>query len=158
MKTKISTIGMSREDWLEHRRQSIGGSDAATIVGLNPYSSPYELWADKLGRIPPKEDNEAMRQGRDLEDYVARRFMAETGKRVRRENNIIKNSAVPFAHANVDRLVIGEKAGLEQGERKNAVKTAENLLKMNLLTPEQIAKAVELPLEEILKLKKKFEV
>lgn len=113
MITKISTIGMSHEEWLEHRRSSIGGSDASTIVGLNPYSSQYELWADKLGRIPPKEDNEAMRIGRDLEDYVARRFMEATGKRVRRENNIIRNSALPFAHANVDRLVIGEKAGLE---------------------------------------------
>ena len=52
----------------------------------------------------------------------------------------------------------GEKAGLEQGERKTAIKNAENLLQMNLLTPEQIAKAVELPLGEILKLKKKFKV
>ena len=60
--------------------------------------------------------------------------------------------------ARAEGLAEGEKAGLEQGERKNAVKTAENLLKMNLLTPEQIAKAVELPLGEILKLKKKFEV
>lgn len=110
---KISTLGMSHEEWLQHRRNSIGGSDAATIVRLNPWSSPYELWADKLARIPPKEENEAMRIGHDLEEYVAKRFTEKTGKRVRRENSIIKNSLLPFAHANVDRMVIGEKAGLE---------------------------------------------
>ena len=110
---KISTINMSHEEWLEHRRNSIGGSDAATIVGLNPWSSPYELWADKLGRIPPKEENEAMRIGHDLEEYVAERFTEATGKRVRRENHILRETAYPFAHANVDRLIVGEKAGLE---------------------------------------------
>lgn len=110
---KISTVGMSRERWLELRRESIGGSDAAAIVGLNEWSSPYALWADKTGRLPPKEDNEAMRQGRDLEAYVAARWEEATGKKVRRLNAILKNCAYPFAHANIDRDVVGEDAGLE---------------------------------------------
>lgn len=110
---KIPTLNMSHEEWLEHRQKSIGGSDASTIIGLNSWSSPYTVWADKLGKIPPKEDNEAMRQGRDLEAYVAERFCEKTGKKVRRENNILINPAYPFAHANVDRLVVGEDAGLE---------------------------------------------
>jgi len=110
---EISTVGMSHEDWLMHRKNAVGGSDASTVVGLNPYSSVYELWADKLGRIPPKEENEAMRLGHDLEEYVARRFTEKTGKRVRRKNAIIYNEQYPFAHANVDRLVVGEDAGLE---------------------------------------------
>ena len=54
-----------------------------------------------------------MRLGRDLEDYVAKRFTEKTGKKVRRENNIIYNDDYPFAHANVDRLIVGEDAGLE---------------------------------------------
>lgn len=110
---KISTKNMSREEWLEHRRHSIGGSDAASIVGMNQYSSPYAVWADKMGKLPPKEDNEAMRLGRDLEEYVGKRFCEETGKKLRRENNIIVNPDFPFAHANVDRMVIGEDAGFE---------------------------------------------
>ena len=104
---------MSHEEWLEHRRKSIGGSDASAIIGLNTYTSPYTVWADKLGKLPPKEDNEAMRLGRDLEDYVAKRFTEETGKKVRRENNILINPDIPFAHANVDRMIIGEDAGFE---------------------------------------------
>lgn len=110
----ISTTSYKDHDeWLELRRQGIGGSDAATIVGLNQWSSPYLLWLDKLGRLPPEEENEAMRQGTDLEDYVAQRFCEETGKKVRRRRQIIKNSDYPFAHANVDRWIVGENAGLE---------------------------------------------
>ena len=111
--TKISTVGMPHEEWLKHRQKSIGGSDASAILGMNTYCSPYTVWADKLGKLPEKEDNEAMRLGRDLEDYVAKRFTEETGKKVRRENNIIINPDYPFAHANVDRMVVGEDAGLE---------------------------------------------
>lgn len=110
---KISTKDMTHDDWLEHRRKSIGGSDASAIIGMNKYSSPYTVWADKLGKIPPKEDNEAMRLGRDLEEYVAKRFTEATGKKVRRENNILINPDIPFAHANVDRMIVGEDAGFE---------------------------------------------
>lgn len=36
-------------------------------------------------------DNEAMRQGREFEDYVARRFTEATGKKVRRANeNVLR--------------------------------------------------------------------
>lgn len=110
---RVPTTGMSREEWLQQRNTSIGGSDAATIIGLNPYSSPYAIWAEKTGRISPKDDNEAMRQGRDLESYVANRWCEVTGKNVRRRNAILKNPDYPFAHANIDRIVIGENAGLE---------------------------------------------
>lgn len=110
---KVSTVGMSREEWLERRRHTIGGSDASAIIGLNDYSSPYAVWADKLGKLPPKEDNEPMRLGRDLEDYVAKRFTEKTGKKVRKENAMLYNPQYPFAHADVDRMVVGEDAGLE---------------------------------------------
>lgn len=89
--TKISTKNMSGTEWRQARKASIGGSDAAAILRLSDYSSPYTVWAEKTGRIPEKEDNEAMRQGRDLEQYVADRFCEQTGKKVRRVNAIIKN-------------------------------------------------------------------
>lgn len=113
MSNITTTKFKSHEEWLDLRREGIGGSDASIIVGLNKYSSPYMLWLDKLGKTEPKETNEAMRQGTDLEAYVAERFKEETGKRVRRRNCIIKNSEYPFALANVDRWIIGENAGLE---------------------------------------------
>lgn len=110
---KIPTANMSQDDWLEQRRKTIGGSDAASLCGLNSYSSPYSVWADKMGLLPKKEPNEAMRLGTDLEQYVAERFTEATGKKVRRDRHIIINSDYPFAHANVDRVIIGEDAGLE---------------------------------------------
>lgn len=110
---QVSTKGMSREDWLAKRRKSIGGSDAAAIVGLSRYATPYTIFMDKTGRLPDKPDNEAMRLGRDLEDYVARRWMEVTGKKVRRLQAMLYNPLYPFAHADVDRMVVGETAGLE---------------------------------------------
>ena len=110
---KKSTLGMSREEWMELRRHSIGGSDAAAIVGLSKWASPYTVWADKTGRLPDKPDTEAMRQGRDLEEYVAQRFSEATGKRVKRCNAILYNPVYPHSHADVDRMIVGENAGLE---------------------------------------------
>jgi len=113
--TKISTVDMSREEWLERRRGSIGGSDAAALLGLNNYASPYSLWCEKTGKILPEDisDNESVRLGNDLEQYVAMRWMEKTGKKVRKDNHMIYNNAYPFAHANIDRSVVGENAGLE---------------------------------------------
>lgn len=109
----ISTKGMSREEWLAQRRKTIGGSDAAAIIGLSRYATPYTIFMDKTGRLPDKLDTEAMRLGWDLEDYVAKRWQEATGKKVRRLQAMLYNPLYPFSHADVDRMVIGEDAGLE---------------------------------------------
>ena len=110
---KIYISGWSREDWLEERKKSLGGSDMGAVLGLNPYSSPYSVWAEKTGKVPPAEENEAMRQGRDLEDYVAKRFTELSGKKVHRVNAILRNAEYPYIHANLDRAIANEKSGLE---------------------------------------------
>lgn len=113
-RSKICHVpSITHEQWLDYRRTGIGGSDSATVVGLNPYSSLYTLYNDKLGLIPAKEDNEAMRQGRDFEDYVARRWMEATGKKVRRNCYMWRSDEHPFMLADIDREVVGENAGLE---------------------------------------------
>ena len=112
---KIPTANMSKADWEKLRSTTIGGSDAAAILDLNPHKSPYALWAEKTGKVIPEDisQKEAVRLGTDLEDYVAHRFMEATGKKVRRENYTIFRDDMPYAHANYDRLIVGEKAGLE---------------------------------------------
>jgi len=107
------TLDMPREQWLELRKKGIGGSDSAAIVGLDRYRSPFDVYADKLGLKPEIPDNEAMRQGRDLEQYVAERFMEATGKRVRRRNAMLQHPEYPFMIADIDRWVVGENAGFE---------------------------------------------
>ena len=54
-----------------------------------------------------------MRQGRDLEDYVAQRFTEATGLKVRRANAIYQSEEHPLLLADFDRLIVGQKAGLE---------------------------------------------
>jgi len=107
------TLDMPREQWLELRKKGIGGSDSAAIVGLDRYRSPFDVYADKLGLKPEIPDNEAMRQGRDLEQYVAERFMEATGKKVRRRNAMLQHPEYPFMIADIDRWVVGENAGFE---------------------------------------------
>lgn len=110
---KIPTKDLSKEEWLGLRKQGIGGSDAGAVCGLNPYASPVSVYQDKTSPQIENMDSEAMRQGRELEDYVARRFMEATGLKVRRSNQMYKNPEYPFMLADVDRLVVGEDAGLE---------------------------------------------
>jgi putative phage-type endonuclease len=111
MITKIKTA--NREEWKALRSQYIGGSDAAAVVGMNAYSSPYALWAEKTGRVPGFEGNLATEVGSFLEEFVAQKFAQETGKKVRRCNQSIFNDAYPWAIANIDRDIVGEDAGLE---------------------------------------------
>lgn len=108
-----SAANITHEQWLAYRRTGLGGSDAGAIMGVSPYKSAYAVWADKLGALPPVEDSEPMRQGRDLEEYVARRFCEETGLRVRRNRQMLRSIDHPMMLANIDRQVIGQRAGLE---------------------------------------------
>ena len=107
------TRQLSREDWLRLRRSGIGGSDGAAVLGVHPYRGPFAVYADKLGAAQAEEDTEAMRQGRDLEDYVARRFAEQTSLRLRREYGMLRSVIHPCMIADVDRRVVGERAGLE---------------------------------------------
>lgn len=48
-KRLVNTKDLSREDWLQVRRQGIGSSDAAAACGIHPYLSMLELWMIKTG-------------------------------------------------------------------------------------------------------------
>jgi putative phage-type endonuclease len=111
MITKIKTA--NHDEWLALRKKYIGGSDAAAVVGLNSYASPYSLWAEKTGRTPGFAGNLATEVGTYLEEFVAQKFAQVTGKKVRRVNYSFVNDEYPWAIANIDREVVGEDAGLE---------------------------------------------
>lgn len=111
MITKIKTN--SHEEWLEERKKSLGGSDVGAVLGMNAYSSPYTVWAEKTGKLPAFEGNEWTRLGNDLEGYVAERFCEASGLKVAKDNHTWRNSKYPHLHANIDRRVVGMKAGME---------------------------------------------
>lgn len=112
---KIPTAQLSKEEWQKIRSSTIGGSDASAILGMNPWKSAYALFLEKTNKIVPEDisGKEAVRLGTDLEEYVAKRFTEATGKKVRRENYTVFRDDMPYAHANYDRLIVGERAGLE---------------------------------------------
>ena len=113
MKKLVSTLKLDKKEWLKYRKQGIGGSDAGAVCGLNPYRTAMQVYQDKISEETEEIDNEAMRQGREFEDYVARRFTEATGRKVRRANAMFYHEKYPFMLADVDRMVVGENAGLE---------------------------------------------
>lgn len=69
----------NHEQWLEERMKGIGSSDAGTIMGASPFSSPLRLWRQRMGLEPPTQENRAMRFGHAFEPAVAEFFAMETG-------------------------------------------------------------------------------
>lgn len=108
-----STVGLSRDEWLAIRRTGIGSSDIAGVLGLSPWASPYTVWADKRGLVPPVEQTEAMEVGTELEEPIARLFQRRHGRPVRRVRAILRHPLYSFALANVDRVTDGGDAVVE---------------------------------------------
>lgn len=104
MSAKIlaSTENMSYEDWLEHRKLGIGGSDASVVCGVNRYKSAVELWMDKTGQLPDKEAGEAAYWGTQLEPFVRVEFTKCTGIEVTHKNELLQSEEHPFMLANLD--------------------------------------------------------
>lgn len=103
-----------RVAWERVRNSGIGGSDIACIMGLNPWKSAFALYAEKHGDVEAEDlsDNEYVYWGTVLEQVVADRFCELTGKKVRKCGTL-QDESYEFMLANVDRLVVGENAGLE---------------------------------------------
>lgn len=109
----------SRAEWLEERSKTIGGSEAAAVLGMNPWMSNVELWEVKVEKTEKKEeDNQnvftiygtlAESHLRELFklDYPSQRVFYE-------ENNLFRNDRYPWAHASLD-------GWLENRDRKRGV-------------------------------------
>ena len=109
------TKGMSREQWLNVRKQGIGSSDAATACGLNPHMSMLELWMIKTGRINPPVEHvqentySPLYWGQQLEPLIADYYQHKTGNKVRRVNAVLQHPDADkqFMLANLDYSVVG---------------------------------------------------
>lgn len=121
---KISTADMSRDEWLDARRAGIGGSDVGAIMGFNQYKSAYQTFLEKTGQYYEEVDNEAVYFGNALEDFVAQEFAKRTGKKVRQLNKMLVHPEHDFMLANLDRVVVGERAVLECKTASEYVKDA----------------------------------
>lgn len=98
-----------RDEWLKLREAGIGSSEVATLLGVNPYETPYQLWLRKTGQLPPKEETQAMRMGHLLEPVVAELFHRETGLEVLRESEgdiLYIDPVDDFLRASPDRIYL----------------------------------------------------
>lgn len=100
---------------IEARGRAVGGSDVATILGLNPYKTPLELYHEKRGELEPEdlESNDLVFAGNNFEDGIAKFYERRTGNKVRNKFKPVKNDKYPWLVANIDRDIVGVKKGLE---------------------------------------------
>ena len=134
MKRLISTLNLSKEDWLRYRKCGITGTDAGAILGVNPYRSAFQVYHDKISDTTENIDNEAMRQGRDLEDYVAQRFTEATGLKVRRANAIYQSEEHPLLLADFDRLIVGRRPDWSARRSRLSLRTSGRMAKSPHIT------------------------
>ena len=96
----------SREEWLEERKNCIGGSDASAIVGMNPYKTNVDLWLEKTGQVILSDisDKNYVKYGTEAEEHLRALFALDypNYKVHYVENNMIKNTKYPFLHASLD--------------------------------------------------------
>ena len=101
-KILVSTEDMPYADWLEYRKQGIGGSDASVVCGINRYKSPVELWMEKTDQMPSQEAGEAAYWGTQLEPFVRAEFTKRTGIEVIHTMQLLQSEEHPFMLANLD--------------------------------------------------------
>ena len=104
---------MDNLTWLKERKKGIGGSDVAAVLGLSKYKTALDVYLDKTTDEITVKESEALRQGKDLEPYVASRFTEETGLKVYQKNEILQHPEYPYIIANIDYFIEGMPAFLE---------------------------------------------
>ena len=96
----------SRKEWLETRKGSIGGSDAAAVIGESPYLSNVALWEIKTGRKAPKDisDLPVVRYGTAAEEHLRELFALDYPEFSvdYQANNLFTNDEYPGIHASLD--------------------------------------------------------
>ena len=110
----------SREEWLEARKSFIGGSDAACILGLNPWKNNQQLWDEKMGNIEPSDvgDNPLVLYGTRAEEYLRELFALDFPQYAVFHDDfaIYVNPKYPWAHASLDGWLVEKQAqGLVRG-------------------------------------------
>ncbi len=109
MKKILDKRKMTEKDWQEYRQnqQGIGGSDVATILGVNPYKSKFTLWLEKTGQIAKSNPNNSyIEWGNILEPVIRKKFAEETGFKVFKNNFVLQHDEHDFMIANLDGEVL----------------------------------------------------
>jgi len=105
----VCTDGLTREEWLTWRQKGIGGSDIASVVGINPWSSPLAVYYSKIEKVPELEaENLPAELGIYNEPFIRTKFekwyFENTGRHVKVElvPYILQHPTNKIALANLD--------------------------------------------------------
>jgi putative phage-type endonuclease len=116
----IDTGVSSRErtSWLIARRAGIGGSDAATIMGANPFSSELALYVDKTSDDPqPKDDaGEPAQWGNIFEPAIIREYNARSKRRVVTGGRILQSRKAPHYLVTLDGVQLRRAPAFARGK------------------------------------------
>lgn len=102
----LGTFENGSPEWHEARADGIGGSEVGTILGLNPWESPFYLWASKTDNIPPKVlDSFAVKLGNYLEPVILDTILPDQHPdwEIYRTGTY-QHPTIPYLHANPDAL------------------------------------------------------
>jgi putative phage-type endonuclease len=99
-------------EWFEMRKGGITATGITAINGTSPYKTAYRLWAELTGQVGEQEVGAAAQRGQLLEQAVADYYTAETGKKLRKSNGIVRLKEHSWAMASLDRTIVGDTDGL----------------------------------------------
>lgn len=119
-----------RQAWLEERKNGLGASDVSAALGINPWKSPFSLWAEKCGLLPDEDlaaENEAVDWGLTLEAPIARKFGERTGRIVELPETptIAVHESLPFLRCTLDAVQRKQEEG-EPGDLQIKTTSAYN--------------------------------
>lgn len=97
-----AVLKTTHEEWLQQRRRGIGGSDAAAVLGLSKWSTPLQVYYQKLGEAPPIPESEPMRWGKLLEPVLRQEYADQTGREILMTDGVITSEQHPFMLASLD--------------------------------------------------------
>lgn len=83
------------------RRNGLGGSDVAAILGLSPFKTPLDVYLDKIGEGRPFKETKRQRRGSALEPLILRKFEEHMGIQIDRLP-MLQSERHPFMLANLD--------------------------------------------------------
>ena len=96
---------ITEEEWQEHRRSGIGGSDVACIYRVSPWKTANELYHEKMGHQPVVEEERnwvSLEIGHRLEELVVQIFMKKTGLKPYAVRKMFRHPLYPFMVSDVD--------------------------------------------------------
>lgn len=93
----------NKQDWLRERKNYLGGSDIAGILGQSKFATAVDVYLSKKSPDIKEKDNPAIRWGHYLEDAVACAYSDKTGYEVKKHEGLIVHPDYPFIAGNIDR-------------------------------------------------------